>query len=191
MSTVLNPANLPVDDNLNPYAFCVDLTGEWFMQKGRMIAYYGQIRFSPLNAMDNLQAMVASQFSSPLYARDWVVASGQGKLILGDRGFDINSYDLDEGNLTVRAANLLAFSPGLALKQSIVPGFVTLIGSGKFLASSNGPVIFAEPLIRTWIDPWLRRHDVVWAAAGHPAAVFSTSYDELVAMTGAVEVEVD
>src|SRR5918994_986994 len=28
-------------------------------------------------------------------------------------------------------------------------------------------------------------------AAGHPAAVFSTSYDELVAMTGAVEVEVD
>jgi hypothetical protein len=32
---------------------------------------------------------------------------------------------------------------------------------------------------------------VVWAAAGHPAAVFSTTYDELVAMTGAVEVEVD
>jgi uncharacterized protein (AIM24 family) len=145
MSTVLNPANLPVDDNLNPYAFCVDLTGEWFMQKGRMIAYYGQIRFSPLNAMDNLQAMVASQFSSPLYARDWVVASGQGKLILGDRGFDINSYDLDEVNLTVRAANLLAFSPGLALKQSIVPGFVTLIGSGKFLASSSGPGPCARP----------------------------------------------
>ena len=45
--------------------------------------------------------------------------------------------------------------------------------------------------IRTWIDPWLRRHAVVWAAAGHPAAVFSTSYDELVAMTGATEVEVD
>ena len=36
--------------------------------------------------------------------------------------------------------------------------------------------------IRTWIDPWLRRHDVVWAAAGHPAAVFSTTYDELVEM---------
>jgi uncharacterized protein (AIM24 family) len=179
MSTVLNPANLPVDDNLNPYAFCVDLTGEWFMQKGRMIAYYGQIRFSPLNAMDNLQAMVASQFSSPLYARDWVVASGQGKLILGDRGFDINSYDLDEGNLTVRAANLLAFSPGLALKQSIVPGFVTLIGSGKFLASSNGPVIFAEPPIR--VDPqalvgWAdcpspaHHHDAAWMSSFLSAA---------------------
>ena len=45
--------------------------------------------------------------------------------------------------------------------------------------------------IRTWIDPWLRQHDVVWAAAGHPAAVFSSTYDELVAMTDAVEVQVD
>jgi prolyl-tRNA editing enzyme YbaK/EbsC (Cys-tRNA(Pro) deacylase) len=45
--------------------------------------------------------------------------------------------------------------------------------------------------VRTFIDPWLRKHEVVWAAAGHPAAVFSTTYDELVAMTDAVEVEVD
>lgn len=45
--------------------------------------------------------------------------------------------------------------------------------------------------IPTWIDPWLRQHDVVWAAAGHPAAVFCTTYDELVAMTGAVEVSVE
>jgi uncharacterized protein (AIM24 family) len=179
MSVVLNPATMPVDDNLNPYAFCVDLTGEWFMQKGRMIAYYGQIRFSPLNALDSLQAMVASQFSSPLYARDWVVATGQGKLVLGDRGYDINSYDLDDGNLTVRAKNLLAFSPGLALKQSIVPGFVTLIGTGKFLASSNGPVIFAEPPVR--VDPqalvgWAdcpspaHHHDAAWMSSFLSAA---------------------
>ena len=45
--------------------------------------------------------------------------------------------------------------------------------------------------VPTYIDPWLRRHDVVWAAAGHPAAVFSTSYDELVTMTGAVETDVE
>jgi prolyl-tRNA editing enzyme YbaK/EbsC (Cys-tRNA(Pro) deacylase) len=44
--------------------------------------------------------------------------------------------------------------------------------------------------VPTYIDPWLRRYDVVWAAAGHPAAVFSTTYDELVAMTGAVETDV-
>jgi prolyl-tRNA editing enzyme YbaK/EbsC (Cys-tRNA(Pro) deacylase) len=44
--------------------------------------------------------------------------------------------------------------------------------------------------VPTYIDPWLRRHAVVWAAAGHPAAVFSTTYDELVAMTGATEIDV-
>jgi prolyl-tRNA editing enzyme YbaK/EbsC (Cys-tRNA(Pro) deacylase) len=45
--------------------------------------------------------------------------------------------------------------------------------------------------VPTYIDPWLRRYDVVWAAAGHPAAVFSTTYTELVAMTGAVETDVE
>ncbi len=151
MPTILNPATLPDNDNVNPYAFSVDLRGEWFVQKGAMIAYYGQVRFEPLSSVTSLGAMVAARFSSPLYAGDWVVATGQGKLVLGDRGYDINSYDLDAGNLTIRASNLLAFHPGLSLKQSIVPGFVTLIGTGKFLASSNGPVIFVEPPVR--VDP--------------------------------------
>ncbi|HYO38212.1 MAG TPA: YbaK/EbsC family protein [Nocardioidaceae bacterium] len=45
--------------------------------------------------------------------------------------------------------------------------------------------------VPTYIDPWLRDHEVVWAAAGHPAAVFSTTYDELVALTAAEETAVD
>lgn len=45
--------------------------------------------------------------------------------------------------------------------------------------------------IPTWIDTWLSRHPVVWAAAGHPAAVYSTTFDELVEMTGAVPIEVE
>ena len=45
--------------------------------------------------------------------------------------------------------------------------------------------------VPTYIDSWLRKYDVVWAAAGHPAAVFSTSYVELVSMTGATEVDVE
>ena len=44
--------------------------------------------------------------------------------------------------------------------------------------------------VPTWIDSWLRKYDVIWAAAGHPAAVFSTSYVELVAMTGATPIDV-
>ncbi len=43
----------------------------------------------------------------------------------------------------------------------------------------------------TYLDRWLHRHPVVWAAAGHPAAVFSTTYEELLALTGARELDVE
>ncbi len=43
--------------------------------------------------------------------------------------------------------------------------------------------------IRTLLDPWLRRHQVVWAAAGHPSAVFSTTASELLTLTGATETD--
>lgn len=45
--------------------------------------------------------------------------------------------------------------------------------------------------VPTWIDSALRAHPVLWAAAGHPAAVFSTTFDELIALTGATEIEVN
>ncbi len=149
--STLNPHTLPDDDNVNPYVFCIALDGEWFMSKGAMLAYYGDIRFDAVTEYSSVQAWVASRFSSPVYISDWVVAQGRGKLLIGDRGFDLNSYDLDDGNLTIKASNLCAFSRQLELKQSIVPGFVTLIGTGTFIASSNGPVIFVEPPFRA--DP--------------------------------------
>ena len=66
----------------------------------------------------------------------------------------------------------------------------------EFVRAHTGQVIggvspIAHPSrIRTYLDPSLRQYDEIWAAAGHPAAVFSTTYDELVEMTGAVEVDV-
>lgn len=171
MSITHNPSTLPVNDNINPYAFCVDLNGEWFIQKGKMIAYYGQLRFEALTAVSSMAAMVASRFSSPLYVRDWVVATGHGTLILGDRGYDLNSFTLDDGNLTIRAANLLGFETGLELNQSIVPGYLTLIGTGTFLASSNGAVIFLEPPVR--VDPQAL---VGWADCPSPSVHYDTRW---------------
>jgi uncharacterized protein (AIM24 family) len=165
-----NPHTLPANDNVNPYAFSVDLNGQWFAQKGKMIAYYGQIRFEALSA-GPLDSLVAHTFNSPLYAHDWIVAQGQGKLVLADRGFDVNSFDLENGNLTVRAGNLLAFEPGLELKQSIIPGFLTLIGTGRFVAASNGPVHFVEPPIR--VDPQAL---VGWAGCPSPAHHFDARW---------------
>jgi prolyl-tRNA editing enzyme YbaK/EbsC (Cys-tRNA(Pro) deacylase) len=69
--------------------------------------------------------------------------------------------------------------------------------SPEFVREHTGQAIggvspFAHPRdIRTFLDPTLRRFDEIWAAAGHPAAIFSTSYDELLAMTGAQEIEVN
>ncbi|NYI06484.1 AIM24 family protein [Allostreptomyces psammosilenae] len=147
---VWDPYALPANDNVNSYTFCVELNGQWFLQKGKMIAYYGQIDFQNLGA-GPLDALVAANFHSPLHAGDWIVAQGNGKMLLADRAFDVNSFDLDDGNLTIRSGNLLAFQPGLSLKQSIIPGFVTLIGTGRFVAASNGPVHFVEPPVR--VDP--------------------------------------
>jgi prolyl-tRNA editing enzyme YbaK/EbsC (Cys-tRNA(Pro) deacylase) len=52
------------------------------------------------------------------------------------------------------------------------------------------PIAHPAP-VPTWLDAQLREYAVVWAAAGHPAAVFSTSYDELARMTGAPTIEVE
>lgn len=51
------------------------------------------------------------------------------------------------------------------------------------------PVGHPKP-IRTLIDTWLAKHDQIWAAGGHPHTVFPTTYDELIALTGATPVEV-
>ncbi|WP_067812060.1 AIM24 family protein [Actinomadura kijaniata] len=171
MSTpTFNATTLPSNDNVNPYAFSVDLDGQWFAQKGKMIAYYGRIHFENLSA-GPLDQLVRAHFHSPLYAHDWIVAQGQGKLVLADRGFDVNSFDLDNGNLTIRAGNLLAFEPGLELKQSIIPGFLTLIGTGRFVAASNGPVHFVEPPIR--VDPQAL---LGWADCPSPCHHYDHSY---------------
>ncbi len=167
--STLSPHTLPDDDNVNPYVFCIALDGEWFMSKGAMLAYYGDIRFDAVTEYSSVQAWVASQFSSPVYVSDWVVARGHGKLLIGDRGFDLNSYDLDDGNLTIKANNLCAFSRQLELKQSIVPGFVTLLGTGKFIASSNGPVIFVEPPFRADPDALLGWADCPSPSVHHDA----------------------
>jgi prolyl-tRNA editing enzyme YbaK/EbsC (Cys-tRNA(Pro) deacylase) len=74
-----------------------------------------------------------------------------------------------------------------ALKRA-APDFVRA-HTGQVIGGVS-PIAHASP-VPTWLDSWLQRYDVVWAAAGHPAAVFSTTYDELARMTGAPTIEVD
>jgi prolyl-tRNA editing enzyme YbaK/EbsC (Cys-tRNA(Pro) deacylase) len=52
-----------------------------------------------------------------------------------------------------------------------------------------GPVGHPAP-IRTLVDRWLEKYDVIWAAAGHPHTVFPTSFAELVRITDGTPAEV-
>lgn len=66
-----------------------------------------------------------------------------------------------------------------------------------FVRRSTGQVIggvspVGHPApVRTYLDPWLRRHPVIWAAAGHPDAVFRTDFDELQRLTDAIVTDVE
>lgn len=51
------------------------------------------------------------------------------------------------------------------------------------------PVGHPQP-VRTLVDTALAAYEVVWAAAGHPHAVFATTYDELVRITGGAPAQV-
>ena len=67
----------------------------------------------------------------------------------------------------------------------------------EFVREHTGQVIggvspIAHPApVRTYLDPWLRQYDEIWAAAGHPAAVFSSTFAEMQQMTGADELEME
>ncbi|MDR9503291.1 YbaK/EbsC family protein [Brevibacillus agri] len=51
-----------------------------------------------------------------------------------------------------------------------------------FVIGGVAPVGHREP-IETWIDEDLFRYEVIWAAAGHPKAVFRLTPEQLVQMT--------
>ena len=96
--TTYNPLNLPKNDNLNRFAFVVDVAEEIFLRKGKMIAYYGDLKFESLGS-SLLDILIKNTFNAPAYIHNFVVAKGNGQLILGDNGNDIGCYDLDNANM--------------------------------------------------------------------------------------------
>ena len=81
----------------------------------------------------------------------------------------------------------VAAEQGLPELRRATPDFVRA-HTGQVIGGVS-PLAHPAP-VPTYLDLSLRRYDVLWAAAGHPAAVFSTTYDELLALTGAIEIEV-
>ena len=81
----------------------------------------------------------------------------------------------------------VAGTAGVAELRRATPEFVRT-HTGQVIGGVS-PIAHPTPL-PTYLDTALRQYPEIWAAAGHPAAVFSTTHDELAAMTGATEIEV-
>ncbi len=86
------------------------------------------------------------------------------------------------------ATDRLAGRLGLPALDRACPALVRS-ATGQVIGGVS-PVGHPAPL-RTVVDRALAAHPVVWAAAGHPHAVFPTSYDELLRLTGGVPSDVD
>ncbi|MBB5961853.1 YbaK/EbsC family protein [Planomonospora venezuelensis] len=83
---------------------------------------------------------------------------------------------------------LIARTVGAAEVKRATPEFVRA-ATGQAIGGV-APIGHPAP-VRTLVDTWLARHEVVWAAAGHPHTVFPTSYTELIRLTDGTAVEVE
>jgi prolyl-tRNA editing enzyme YbaK/EbsC (Cys-tRNA(Pro) deacylase) len=82
---------------------------------------------------------------------------------------------------------LVARLVGAAKVRRATPEFVRE-ATGQPIGGVS-PVGHPAP-VRTLVDTWLRRHERVWAAGGHPHTVFPSTFDELVRITGGAPAEV-
>ena len=102
------------------------------------------------------------------------------------RGDDAPLLVLTSGAHRVDTGRVAAMT-GAASVRRADPEFVRA-ATGQVIGGV-APVGHPQPL-RTLVDVWLDKYDVVWAAAGHVHTVFPTSFDELVKMTGGEPAEV-
>lgn len=94
---------------------------------------------------------------------------------------------LTSGAHRVDTAKVVA-EQGLPALERADPDFVR-VHTGQAIGGVS-PVGHPAPL-RTFIDVALAGHDQVWAAAGHPHAVFATSFAELLTLTSGTPISVN
>src|SRR5215212_5470510 len=110
----------------------------------------------------------------PRHGRHELEGTGEPLLVLASGAHRVDTH---------KVADLL----GVAGLDQATPEDVR--AATGFAIGGVAPVGHPQPL-RTLVDVALARHEVVWAAAGHPHVVFSTTYDELVRITGGHPAEV-
>lgn len=91
---------------------------------------------------------------------------------------------------TPKVADLLELAESTASNQRSAGPMPSSSGTEQDSSSVVLPRLATPTPVRTLIDVSLARYDTVWAAAGHPHAIFPTTYDELLRMSGGQPIEV-
>lgn len=135
----------------------------------------GRIRVLPESVHTAALAAEALGCEVGAIANSLLFDTGAGPVLILTSG----AHRVDTGKV---AADL-----GLTGLQRASPEFVRE-HTGQAIGGVS-PINHPRP-VPTYLDTALRRYPEIWAAAGHPAAVFRTTYDELRDMTGATELAV-
>jgi prolyl-tRNA editing enzyme YbaK/EbsC (Cys-tRNA(Pro) deacylase) len=135
----------------------------------------GQVRVLPDSARTAAQAAAALGCDVGAIANSLLFDAGGKPLLI-----------LTSGSHRVDTAKVAADHDLPPVKRA-APDFVRT-HTGQAIGGVS-PIGHPAP-IRTFVDTELARHPVVWAAAGHPHAVFPTTYEELLRVTGGEPVEV-
>lgn len=104
-------------------------------------------------------------------------------------------FDADGAPLLVLTSGAHRVNTGLVAR--VVGAATVRRATPEFVREHTGqPIGGVAPVghpapVRTLVDTWLNKHEVVWAAAGHPHTVFPTSFDELLRITGGTPAEVE
>jgi prolyl-tRNA editing enzyme YbaK/EbsC (Cys-tRNA(Pro) deacylase) len=130
----------------------------------------GRVRTLDDSARTAAQAAAALGVTPAQIANSLVFAAADGTplLVLSSGG---RRVDTTKVAAAVGAADVAMADPDFVRRHT------------GFAIGGVAPVGHPEP-VRTLVDTALERFDEVWAAAGHPHAVFATSYRELLDLTG-------
>ncbi len=136
----------------------------------------GDIRVLPDSARTAVEAAAALGCESGAIASSLVFESAGEPVLVVTSG--AHRVDTDK----------LAAEHALEPLQRASPDFVRT-HTGQAIGGV-APVGHPSP-VRTFVDRWLAGYDTVWAAGGHPHAVFPTTYAELVQITGGTATDVE
>ena len=135
----------------------------------------GQVRELPEPAPTAATAATQLGCEVGAIANSLLFASDDGPILILTSG----AHRVDTGKV---AANI-----GVARLRRASADYVR-VHTGQVIGGVS-PLDHPHP-VPTYLDRALKQYPEIWAAAGHPAAVFSTTYDELRTLTGATEVDV-